>query len=166
LFRALLLVGFLVAGAVAVALAPRLAVDAAERVRERPGHAALVGILWLVLVPIAAVIVAVTLVGLPLALLACGVYLLAAYLGRVVLALWLGQLLFDARADGGRGGIVVGFLAGAIILAILGLVPVLGGLVWLVATIVGTGALLAALRGWSRRAAGDSTAPPSPPDIA
>ncbi|HEU4641153.1 MAG TPA: polymer-forming cytoskeletal protein [Gemmatimonadaceae bacterium] len=152
LFRALLLIGFLVAGAVAVALAPRVAIDAAERLRERPGQAALVGFLWLVLVPIAAVIVAITLVGLPLALLACAIYLVVAYLGRVVLALWLGRLLLGPRAAGGRGGIVVGFLAGAIILAIVALIPVLGGLVWLVATIVGVGALLVAVRAWSRGA--------------
>jgi len=147
LLRVLWALGFLVAGAVAVALFPRLAAAAADAVSEHPGMAALAGIMWLVLVPVAAAIVAVTLVGIPLAVIALLVWLVLAYLGRAVVALWLGRRILGEHAGEERAGALLGFLVGAIILLLIsGVVPVLGRLVLLAATIVGLGALLVCWR--------------------
>ena len=149
-FRILWLLGFLVAGAVAVALAPRFADAAAERMRERPGLSALAGVVWIIVIPIAALLVAVTVIGLPLALLACAVYAILLYLGRAVLAVWLGRLVVNMLGRTPVPEPLVSFLVGAIILIVLGLVPLIGPLVMLVATIFGLGALLVEIRAWSR----------------
>lgn len=149
-FRLVWLLGFLLAGAVAVALAPRFARDAAERLQLRPGLSVLLGIVWLIVVPIICVLIAITLIGLPLALLLGAVYMVLAYVGRFVLAVWLGQRMLGDRVRPGTAGAVVSFLAGAIILAIVALVPLLGPLVTLAATVCGLGALLLAIRAWGR----------------
>lgn len=152
-FRTVWLLGFLLAGAAVVALAPGFATEAAERLRELPGLSAIVGLLWLIVVPIVAIFVAMTLIGLPLALLTCAVYVILAYIGRAVLALWLGRVVLGARARTDREGAVVSFLAGGIILVVVMLIPVLGQLVLLAATVLGVGALLVAIRAWVGRPA-------------
>jgi cytoskeletal protein CcmA (bactofilin family) len=149
-FRALWLIGFLIAGAVAVALAPRFATEAAERLRERPGPSALIGFLWLIIVPIIAVLVAMTVIGLPLGLLAFAVYAVLLYLGRAVLAVWLGRLVLGTRVAPGRTGAIASFLTGGIIIVLLGLLPGIGSLALLVASLLGVGALLIAIRMWAR----------------
>lgn len=144
--RFIWLLGFLVAGAVAVALAPHLATRAAAVLAQRPGYSSLVGIAWLVVLPIAAVLVAMTVIGIPLALLTGVIYFALAYLGRVVVAVWLGRMILGARTTEGRGGTFQRFIIGGVLLVIVALVPVLGSLVMLVATVMGLGALLLEIR--------------------
>jgi len=148
--RTLWLLGFLVAGGVAVALAPRFADEAAERMRERPGLAALVGVSWIIVIPIAALLVAVTVIGLPLAILSGALYVVVLYLGRAVLAVWLGRLVARALGRTMVPEPLMSFLIGAIILIVIELLPVIGSLVMLVATVFGLGALLVEIRAWSR----------------
>lgn len=133
--------GFLVAGAVAVALAPGRADASAVLVRRRPLAAAGVGIAVLILAPIAVTIVAITVVGIPLAAIAAALYAIAVYLARAVFAVWLGRLLLGGRAPAGRKGALAAFLVGGVLLFLVRFVPVLGGIVGAVATVVGLGAL-------------------------
>ena len=136
------MLGFLVVGIVVVALVPRFAAEAAEILRERPGRSALVGLGWIILVPIAIIIAAVTVIGLPLALLTTAVYVVLICLGRIPLAVWLGQRVLGARARTGRQGVLLNFLVGGLILLVVGLVPVIGPWAMLIATLLGLGTLL------------------------
>src|SRR5687767_989436 len=92
------ILGFLVVGAVLVALFPRFFGEAAEILPRRPGGSALVGLGWIILVPIAILIAAITVIGIPLALVATAVYLVLIYLGRTPIAVWLGRRVLGARA--------------------------------------------------------------------
>jgi hypothetical protein len=93
------------------------------------------------LLPIAAVILLITVVGIPLGLfLLLGLALLYT-VGYVAGAHLLGTLLI--RPPTSR---FVVFLAGWAILRVVGLIPFLGGLVWLVAAILGLGTLAVAAR--------------------
>jgi hypothetical protein len=150
MFRFLWMFGFIVAGAVAVALVPRFAGESAEILRKRPGRSALVGLASLILIPCAIVIAAVTIVGIPLALLASALYVVLVYLARVPIALWLGQQVPGGRSRTGREGALVNFLIGGLILLVVGFVPAVGGFIIALATILGLGTLLLrvqALRG-------------------
>src|SRR5690606_19610644 len=143
--------GFLLAGAVVVALLPR-SLDAAGRaLAQRPWAAAGFGLVWVLAVPIVVAIIAMTLIGIPLALVLLALYLISIYLGRAIVALWLGRFMLGDRAGPRWTGAVLSFLSGGLILVILSLIPWVGGLVTLAATIVGLGALML-LRG--RRAGG------------
>jgi cytoskeletal protein CcmA (bactofilin family) len=146
LFRALWMIGFLVAGTVVVALFPGATSAAEASLRARPAAAFGFGLLWVIVVPLCIVAIAITGVGLPLALIIAALYLISLYLGRAVLAVWMGRWLLRGRDRPGRGGVVVAFLIGAIILLLLGLVPVVGGMVMIVATVLGLGALVLAFR--------------------
>jgi cytoskeletal protein CcmA (bactofilin family) len=127
-------VSTLLAGLLGLLLAPR-ALDASRAaVRERTGGAIGWGLLIFFGVPIAAILAFLTIVGIPLAI----ALLLAIFplylLGYVTSAWLLGLRLVSGRP-------VLGFLAGWGILRALALVPVVGGLVWFGATVLGLGAL-------------------------
>ena len=111
-------------------------------VRERPGQSALVGLGSLILIPCAIVIAAITVIGIPLALVASALYVVLVYLGRVPIAVWLGERLPGGRSRAGRSGALVNFLIGGLILLLVGFVPFVGGLVTAIAVILGLGTLL------------------------
>src|SRR5690606_1095729 len=90
--RFIALGGFLVAGAVAVLLAPRTAAAAADAIWTRPGASLGYGVLWLIVVPVVATLLLITVVGIPLAIMAGVAWLIALFLGRAVPAVSLGRL--------------------------------------------------------------------------
>ena len=63
-------------------------------------------------------------------------------LASVPFAVWLGQLLLGARARKGREGALVNFLVGGLLLLVVGIIPVVGGWVSLVAGVLGLGTIL------------------------
>jgi Polymer-forming cytoskeletal len=141
-------------GLLLLLIAPRAADAAYRQAREGAWESAAAGLAIFILLPILAVLALVTLVGLPLGL---GVLLALLPLGAIayVTTLWVvGRAL--VKPPRGR---VVAFLAGWAIFSALALVPVLGILAWLAATVFGLGVLGLAL--W--RARSPATPPARPP---
>jgi hypothetical protein len=127
-------------------------------VRERTGASIGIGIATFILLPIVAVLLLVTIVGIPLGLfLLLGIALLYTA-GYVVGAHAVGRKLIKAPSSR-----YVAFLAGWGIVRLLGLIPIVGGLVWTLVTILGLGALLMAAR---RPAPVAVTGTPPPPPAA
>ena len=144
-------VSALLLGLLVLWLAPRVVDVTSDVARRATGPVVGWGLVALLAGPLVAVMLMVTLVGIPL-----GLYLLAALgvvsvLGYTTCAWIVGRLL--VRQPRGR---TPAFLAGLAVLRILALVPILGGLAWFAAAIVGTGALLVAA--WQARGA-DARAP-------
>lgn len=99
-----------------------------------------VGFLILVSVPVASLFIAMTVIGIPLAMMVFGVYLAACYLATVAVAIGLGRRLLGPTAGVGRF-----FLATAIgwtILFLLGAIPFLGAGIKFIVLILGLGGLL------------------------
>jgi hypothetical protein len=142
LWRVIWILGFLLVGAVVVAVFPRFMAEAAEILPERPGLSALVGVGWGILVPIAIVVAAITVVGLPLAFLAAAVYAVLVCVASVPFAIWLGRLLLGVRARGGLEGALISFLVGGFFLLVAEITPVVGGWVSLIAGLLGLGTIL------------------------
>jgi hypothetical protein len=142
--------GFLVAGGVVVALLPRFTSEAAEIIPQRPFRSALVGLGWFILVPIGIILAAIIVIGLPLAIITAVVYGVLVYLSTVPFALWLGRRLLGDRTRAGRQGALLNFLAGGLLLLLVGIIPLVGGIVTLIAACLGLGAIvlrILALRG-------------------
>jgi len=137
---------FLVAGAVIVAMFPVLMLAGDVRVRARPLASVGMGILLLLLVPAVLAAIAITVLGIPLALIGAALYAVSVYLAPVVVALWLGRILLSRSSTyPDRGELVGAFLLGGVIIGLLGLVPYAGAVILLLATIVGLGAMAVAL---------------------
>lgn len=133
----------LLLGALLLALFPTFSDRVAETVAENPARSGGVGLLVLVLVPVILVIFAITIVGIPLSLLGAFGFGIAVWVavvyGQYAVAAWtLGYADTDNRW--------LALVAGLVAFAVLGAVPVLGGLLELVAFLLGLGALSLALR--------------------
>ncbi|MGZ8597453.1 MAG: hypothetical protein ACXWXB_04580, partial [Actinomycetota bacterium] len=109
------------------------------------------------LLPIAAVLLLVIVVAIPL-----GVFLMLAFALLYTVGYVAGAHVLGRRLMAPPKSRFVAFLAGWAILRAIALIPFLGGLTWMVAAIVGLGALWVAARG-SATAPGTPDAPSLPP---
>lgn len=155
-------VSTLVLGLVLGLLAPRAAAAVDEAFDRGAGPVVLWGLVLLIGLPVAAVIAMVTLVGFPLGLVLLLALGLIYGIGYVAGAFVLGSRVVRTASP------VVRFLVGWGILRAIALIPFLGGLVSLAATVVGLGALAVAGRAARRgrveaRAPGEPAVPPAPP---
>jgi len=139
--------GFLVAGLVVLWALRRTSSRAVGAVLTRPIRSLLVGVLTVLVFPIIVAVLAITLVGLPLA--AIGVLIGAGLfvVGSVPAVTALGNRVLVRR-----GGLFGAFLMGAVLWRLgIWIVPVVGGLIYLLALVWGTGGwvlgALAARRG-------------------
>jgi hypothetical protein len=152
-------VSTLVLGLVLLLLAPRLDPASVLALRERLGGTIGFGLLLFVLLPIVAVLLFVTIVGIPLGLFLFLALALVYMIGYVVGGLALGRLVVKEPTSR-----YVAFLAGWGALRVIALVPFLGGLAWLVGTVLGLGTLWVTARAAPAeiRPAAPPLAPPPP----
>jgi cytoskeletal protein CcmA (bactofilin family) len=148
-------VSALVLGLLLLWLAPRALEAAFAAVRTTLGATIGWGLLLFFGLPILAVIALVTLVGIPL-----GVALLLGLLPLYAVGYTTSAWLLGRRLVGPPRGRVLAFLAGLVILRVLAIIPIVGGIVWFAATVVGLGALLVAT--WRARRAYPERASPAP----
>jgi hypothetical protein len=95
------------------------------------------------------IVIAITLVGLPISLMLLGVYLAGIYLGKIWVGAYLGRILLKS-SGASKGDWMLGLLVGLLILTIIGFIPYLGGLVRLGVVCLGLGAFAAQLYRASR----------------
>lgn len=133
----------LLLGAVLLAVFPAFSSTVALRVEDRPVNTGGVGLLALLATPLALVLFAVTIIGIPLALLGAILYGLAIWVGIVY-----GEYAVGAWVLGraGRDNRWLALVAGLVGFAILGAVPILGGFLEFGALLLGLGALALGLR--------------------
>jgi cytoskeletal protein CcmA (bactofilin family) len=123
---------------------PGFVVNVTEMLESRPGASALLGFAILVCTPVAVVLLLITLIGIPLGLLCIATYLILLAIGYLSAATALGGVFLRRLRLGtvsttswriGAG------IAGILILAVLGQIPLLGGLVVFAALLMGMGAI-------------------------
>lgn len=145
-------VSMFVLGVVLLALFPRIFPPILQAGRESVGPAIGWGLAAAIGLPIVFGVLLITLVGFPLGLVGLLSLALLYSIGYVVAALLLGRRLVSEPRS-----VYLALLIGLVILRIVGILPVLGGLVTAAATIYGVGALTVAA--W--RAARTPTSPPT-----
>ena len=142
----------LIAGVTLILIAPVLA----ERVSDqagRPLRAVVAGLVALVAVPLLALLLVVSLVGIPVGLILLGGYLAALYLSQVAAGLAIGRFILPRNwHDGSRGYLMLAMTLGVLILIAVRLIPVawVGSIAGLAITVWGFGALVLMIGGFSR----------------
>ena len=140
----------LILGLVLLLFLPGVDAPLADAFRRRMGASFGFGAAIFFLLPIAAVLLLVVVVAIPL-----GLFLLLALALLYTLGYVAGAQVLGRRMVNPPGSRYVAFLVGWLILRGIGLIPFLGGLVWVLASIAGLGALVIAAR--------RSTSVPGPP---
>lgn len=115
------LVVYLALGGGLVAFGPGYARETVAAIRTDPGGAFGWGVLAGVVVPIVLVLLAVTIVGLVVALPGFILLFFVGIVGNAVTVVWIGTLLGDERPDATAVGL------GALALALVSAIPLLGG---------------------------------------
>jgi hypothetical protein len=137
--------GLFVVGVIMILVSPALGGRLLGHLRSRTGASIGFGFLCLVATPMALVLCAITIVGLPLAIVLLLAYLLALLVGYVSGLVTLGQWglarIAPTRA-GAAGWQILALAAALIVVSVLRRLPVVSGLVWLAVTVIGVGALL------------------------
>jgi hypothetical protein len=131
-------VSLLLLGLLLALLAPRAADAIARTARAKIGSSILIGVGVFILLPIVAVLALVTVVGLPL-----GIILLLALVPLYAISYVTTAFVIGDRIV--KGSRIPAFIVGLLILRVLALIPIAGGLIGLLATIVGLGVLLKTL---------------------
>lgn len=152
----------LVFGTVLLWLLPGQAPLAARVLSQRPGASLLFGLGIVITAPIVVLLLLITVVGMPLGALAAVLCGLGLYLGYLLSAYLLGQLLLQRLHRPVRP--VAALALGLLLLLILSMLPVLGSIAGAVATLAGFGSLLLLLvdSAWFRTRFRREPAPAAP----
>jgi MFS family permease len=144
--------GFVVAGIVALWLFRTSSSRAVGSILRRPIRSFLVGVVTVIAIPTAVLLLAVTLVGLPLAAIGVLIGAIAFIIGPVPAVTALGN-----RVLVNRGGLFGAFVVGAVLWRLgIWLIPVVGGFIYLIALVWGIGAWV---MGFAAARRGDPTPP-------
>jgi hypothetical protein len=156
----------IIAALVLAALAARQIREAGRLISNEPLVTGLIGFLGVIAVPVAAILLMVTVIGAPLGFgVLFAILPLLAYAGYLTVAIWTGEWILRRSIPAERERPYLAAIVGVVVLGVIGLVPVLG-LIVTVASLLGFGALLRlafrTLRGAPRLARGATGPLPSP----
>jgi len=127
-----------------------------SRMSGQPLQSFGLGVLMAIMLPTAAVVLLVTIIGIPLGLFAMAAFAVLFGLGVVVAGYWAGlriRKLISSKTDVPTLGPRLGWmLVGLIVFSVIGIVPILGNLIQFLAAVTGSGAFVLA-------AVGDESSP-------
>lgn len=138
----------LLLGALLLLLVPRFSSRVAAYGVDSPLRAGGIGLLALLLAPVIFVLLAITIVGIPIALLWLLAFLALAWIGSVYGAYLLGEGLLSLTEIDSRW---LALVLGLVVVALVTQVPIVGGLFGLLVFLLGLGALVGVLYGGFRR---------------
>ena len=156
----ILLVGSAILGALAIIFAPRASARAVELGRQQPLPTFGVGLLVLCAVPIATVLIGVTLVGIPLALAVAALYWLGILLAWPALGLVIGTELARRVRRSEPMPVLGALVVGLIVLHLVTHLPIVGGLVAFLGLAFGLGLIAQSFRRFRRPSAPSRAAVP------
>jgi hypothetical protein len=151
----------MIVAALVIALARRQIAGAVATLARRPGTTVLAGVVAWVALPLLALLLVVSVLGIPLGVLLALVVLPGLWLGGyVVAATWLGAAILRRTPIGrGQERPYRSAVLGVLVLQFTGWVPVLGALVVLLAGVVGSGGLILPVLRTARAATHPALAP-------
>lgn len=159
-----LFVGGYIVGLILLALCRKSTCSVKETIMSDLPKSFGVGAIALIVVPIAVILVLITVIGIPLAIVTMLAYLVLFYVSKLFVALALGEALLKLVSSSEEKSQALSLLIGLIILTVLFKLPWVGGIIYIVAAVLGMGGILIT---WnrSRKAGATQTViiPPRPP---
>lgn len=135
----------LLLGVILLLAFPRFSRRVATRVADDPLTSGGVGLVALIVGPILLVLLAITIIGIPLALLGAFLFALLVWIGNLYGIYSVGGWLLSFADVDNRW---VALLFGLLLVALLSPIPLVGGIVQFLLLLLGLGALLLTLRNW------------------
>ncbi|MFW5704002.1 MAG: hypothetical protein ACOCXQ_04125 [Patescibacteria group bacterium] len=139
-FEIISLIAALIVGFLILAIFPGYSSMVSDTVTSRIWTSLGIGFAAVFLIPLAVVILFITILGLPLAMIVLFSYLVLVYIAQIFVALALGRVILGAT--NGNANNYLAFSVGMLALFILGLIPFVDLLTGLITLIVGFGGIL------------------------
>jgi hypothetical protein len=147
----------LLVGLVFILLMPGWINSLSDAIKKKPGASAGWGALILFGVPLGVLIAFATVVGAAVGGVALSAYCIALYIGHIAISLCIGTLILGQITNIERKGAIFGsFALGLFLISLPRFIPVIGQIVWVVASLFGVGSIVASLI--LRKTAPDRTA--------
>lgn len=144
-FRSFSLIVLLLVSLVAVLLFPSIIEKASYQLESNPGKSMLFGILIMILFIPFIVILAISLLGIPLIPILVIFYFLAYFLGYMAVGKVLGQRIL-VSLDRGPNTLIFRIFLGVVTIWVISLIPVIGGLLNLMIFVIGLGVLILSIK--------------------
>ncbi len=134
---AIFLLSYLIIGTLAVLIFKNFIKKTAITVEQNPWYTIGIGSVGLIVTPIAAILIMITVIGIPISIISLMLYGILVYLAKLPCALWIGtKILKDEKKP------LLPILIGIFILRFVSYIPYIGFLVTLVVTTFGLGSYL------------------------
>lgn len=127
----------LIVGVILVRFYPNFLVTVSENLGKNFIKNTLIGFASFILIPVFLLILAITIVGLPLSFLLFLTYIASLYLSKIFLAFWLGRKLYKSAKS-----VYATLLVGLLAFYIMRIIPIFGFFVGILALFVGLGVVL------------------------
>ncbi len=132
----------LVVGLIMIPLLNRHTRLASEQIGKKPLQCLGIGFVFICAAPIAAIILAITVIGIPAALILAFLSILFAYIAKIYFAIFLGSFIINAFRKGIKPKQGFAFILGLIALTFSYTVPVMGWIIYFGSMLFGAGAIL------------------------
>lgn len=151
-------------GLIMLRVFPRFVARYLDAIERSPVASFLTGLVALVATLPLAILLGITVIGLPAAIVLAGGYFTGLFVGWLLLAIALGTVLVGLVRRGGTPHLAWAFLLGLLVLHVGTHIPIVGGLIAFIGASFGLGALLNALyRTWRRAEMTGDPPPLAPP---
>lgn len=131
----------LLIGIVSLILAPELTQKISDNISVKPLKNLLWGLLFLIVTPIVAVLLLVTVIGIPPGLILLVVYIILLYISRIYIGLWVGQYVSGKLKQETKSRVLA--MALGLIIVVIGInLPIIGGFIHFIIILLGLGAII------------------------
>ncbi len=143
-FRILFTVGFLILGIILIKLFPAQFFKVEEEMMKSTIVKTVAGFVFIIVTAVLLILVAVTVIGLPVAIISGMLFVIALMLSTSFVSFAVGRKVVDLFKF--KTNDILIFIFGFIILNIIFLIPYAGGLIWIIAVSLGFGAICYSVR--------------------
>ena len=119
-----------------------------QTLRQSPGQSLGWGLVLLLLTPLAALLLLITVIGIPLSLTLLTAYAVLLYAAKIIVGDAIGRLLAARFGWEGRVNVILPFLLGFALLLLLGSIPIVGMIISIATVCLALGAVFLAIYRW------------------
>jgi len=136
------LLALIVVGLIIILLARKKSKEIGERMLDNPWSSLGWGLIYLIITPVVLILIAITLIGIPLSLIILVFYLIALYITKVFVGIALGRKLLKWWKKGQEVSLVWAMILGVILFSIFTSLPFIGWIILFLGTCWALGSMI------------------------
>lgn len=148
-FRLFSLLSMVVIGLLLLRFFPGILETGVQILDQKPWQSLGLGLVKLILEPIVAIILIVTVIGLPLGIFLIFAYIMEIYFASYFVTFWIGKLVMNRFNQ--KANLYWSFIVGVLVFALITSVPIVSGIVRFLSLLFGLGAILLLKYSWYQR---------------